>query len=118
MPWLAVPFADQDRLNELKKRFRVTGIPNLPILKSEDGQLVTANGRKDLHERGVKCIADWNKAVVLNKEREVQRQQDEKELQALHDKLIQIQQEKARAMQIQQLQTQDTGVVIGANLNA
>ena len=79
---------------------------------------MTANGRKDLHERGVKCIADWNKAVVLNKEREVQRQQDEKELQALHDKLIQIQQEKARAMQIQQLQTQDTGVVIGANLNA
>ncbi len=70
MPWLAVPFTETKRLEELKKRFRVIGVPYLPVLKSEDGLLVTVNGRKDIHERGVKCIADWNKTVVLNKERE------------------------------------------------
>ena len=103
MPWLAVPFTDQDRLADLKRRFRVVGIPHLPILKSEDGLLVTPNGRKDIHESGVKTIPEWNKTVVLNKEREQQRLQEEKDLQALNEKLIQIQLEKIRAQQAQAL---------------
>ncbi len=102
MPWLAVPFSDQERLADLKKRFRVIGVPFLPVLKSEDGLLVTVNGRKDIHERGVKCINDWHKTVILNKERESQRQQDEKDLQALNEKLTLIQAEKFRALQAQQ----------------
>ena len=103
MPWLAVPFVDQDRLADLKRRFRVVGIPHLPILKSEDGLLVTPNGRKDIHERGVKTIPDWNKTVILNKERELHRIQEEKDLQALNEKLTLIQLEKTRALQAQAL---------------
>ena len=118
MPWLAVPFSEQGRLLTLKQLYRVIGIPHLPILKSEDGLLVTPNGRKDIHERGVKTIPDWNKTVLLNKERELQRIQEEKDLQALNEKLTLIQLEKTRALQAQALQTQETGVIIGANLNA
>ena len=89
MPWLSVPFADQDRLADLRKRYRVTGVPYLVVLKSEDGGLVTTNGRKDIHERGVATIADWNKTVELNREREIARREQEKELEVLHAKLLQ-----------------------------
>ena len=99
MPWMTIPFSDKERLNDLKKRFRIIGIPHLAILKSDDGQLVTVNGRKDIQERGVKCIEDWNKTVVLNKEREQNRQQYEKELQALNEKLTLIQLEKTKMAQ-------------------
>ena len=90
MPWLAVPFGEQDRLAEIRKRYRVNGIPYLVILKSEDGTLVTTNGRKDIHERGVATIGDWNKTVELNKEREAARREQEKELELLNAKLLQI----------------------------
>ena len=66
MPWLAVPYHDGARAQALRQRYRVTGIPQLVVVKSEDGSLVTLKGRKDLHEQGVKTIADWNKTVELN----------------------------------------------------
>jgi thiol-disulfide isomerase/thioredoxin len=70
MPWLTISHSDQARIKSLKERYRVTGIPHLVIVKSDDGKLVTPSGRKDIHERGFKTIEDWNKAVELNKERE------------------------------------------------
>lgn len=52
--------------------------------------LVTVKGRKDIHEQGVKSIADWNKTVELNKEREHQRKVEEQELEVLRAKLTQL----------------------------
>lgn len=56
MPWLAVSFDDTARIQALKARYRVTGIPQLVVVKSEDGTLVTVRGRKDIHEQGIKTI--------------------------------------------------------------
>ncbi len=57
------------------------------MVKSEDGTLVTVRGRKDIHEQGVKTIADWNKTVELNRERAEKRRQEEAEQEALRLKL-------------------------------
>ena len=100
MPWLAVPFTDQERIKSLKQRYRVVGTPHLVVVKSEDGNLVTTRGRKDIHEQGVKTIADWNKTVELNKEREQLRKVEEKEMEILYAKLLQIQLEKSAQAQL------------------
>ena len=73
MPWLAVPFVDKARAAALRQKYRVTGIPQLVVVRSEDGCLVTVKGRKDIHELGVKTITDWHKTEELNREREEQR---------------------------------------------
>jgi uncharacterized sporulation protein YeaH/YhbH (DUF444 family) len=81
------------------------------VVKSEDGALVTLKGRKDIHEQGVKTIADWNKTVELNVERKAALKDEETELEALRLKLIQLQLEKTMALQQQQ---NESAVVIGA----
>lgn len=37
MPWLAIPFNDKARAQSLRQRYRVVGIPQLVVVKSEDG---------------------------------------------------------------------------------
>lgn len=113
MSWLSIPFADHARIKSLQQRYRVVGIPNLVVVRSEDGALVTVRGRKDIHEQGVKTIADWQKTMELNKEREQNRKNEEAELEALRLKLTQLQLEKSMAIQ-QQMQSLTTE--IGANL--
>ena len=43
-PWLALPFGDRKRKNDLSKKFTVSGIPSLVIL-SPDGEVITKDGR-------------------------------------------------------------------------
>lgn len=43
-PWLALPFSDRERKNQLSKKFKVNGIPSLIIL-DKDGNLITEDGR-------------------------------------------------------------------------
>jgi len=44
MPWLALPFADRKRKEELSARFGVNGIPAL-VLLDKDLSIITTNGR-------------------------------------------------------------------------
>jgi len=44
MPWLAVPYEDRTRKNDLSKLYGVEGIPTF-VLVNSDGQLITKNGR-------------------------------------------------------------------------
>ena len=44
MPWLALPFSDRDRKNQLSKLYKVSGIPSLVVVDQE-GNLVTSEGR-------------------------------------------------------------------------
>jgi nucleoredoxin len=45
MPWLAVPFDDKDRIEELGSVFEVQGIPHLAIIDPKTGKIITGNGR-------------------------------------------------------------------------
>ncbi|KAL7536697.1 hypothetical protein ACHAXR_007345 [Thalassiosira sp. AJA248-18] len=56
MPWLALPFHNQDKKEELSARYKVSGIPTLVILDS-DGELITDNGRMAVSNES--CIEDF-----------------------------------------------------------
>ena len=53
-----VPFAQQEKIEELMKRFKVVGIPTLAILHP-DGTVLTTNGRGAVSSNKKSCIASW-----------------------------------------------------------
>ncbi|XP_004384286.1 nucleoredoxin-like protein 2 [Trichechus manatus latirostris] len=55
--WLALPFHDPFRL-ELKKRYNITAIPKLVIVK-QSGEVITDKGRKQIREHGLPCFRNW-----------------------------------------------------------
>ena len=48
MPWLAVPFKDEDLRSRLKQRFGVNAIPSIVILDAKTGAMVADEGRYEL----------------------------------------------------------------------
>jgi len=44
MPWMALPYSDRERKEELSKKFKVQGIPSVVIL-SGDGEVINKDGR-------------------------------------------------------------------------
>ena len=60
MPWLAIPFNDP-RIENIKERFNVTGIPIFIILETTTGKLITLKGRKDVQEQGLESMSNWEK---------------------------------------------------------
>ncbi|XP_023050511.1 nucleoredoxin-like protein 2 isoform X3 [Piliocolobus tephrosceles] len=61
--WLALPFHDPYR-HELRKRYNVTTIPKLVIVK-QNGEVITNKGRKQIRERGLACFQDWVEAADI-----------------------------------------------------
>ncbi|EHH24218.1 nucleoredoxin-like protein 2 [Macaca nemestrina] len=61
--WLALPFHDPYR-HELRKRYNVTAIPKLVIVK-QNGEVITNKGRKQIRERGLACFQDWVEAADI-----------------------------------------------------
>ncbi|XP_049751548.1 nucleoredoxin-like protein 2 [Elephas maximus indicus] len=61
--WLALPFHDPLRL-ELKKRYDVTAIPKLVVVK-QSGEVITDKGRKQIRERGLSCFRNWVEAADI-----------------------------------------------------
>ena len=47
MPWLAVPFAERDIAQKLRKRYGASRIPCLVVL-DDQGNLVTKDGRTEI----------------------------------------------------------------------
>lgn len=57
MPWVALPFGDS-RKDELKKEYKIIGIPHLLVLKP-DGTVVVHNGRADVQKKKVQAYEEW-----------------------------------------------------------
>ena len=47
MPWLAVPYDQEDRIQTLKMSYGINGIPTLVVLDPQ-GKLITYEARKDI----------------------------------------------------------------------
>jgi len=62
MPWLAVPLAEQDRINELRAVCQVAGIPKL-VLMRKDGTLASEACRMDVEQKGPLALAAWRQLV-------------------------------------------------------
>jgi nucleoredoxin len=59
MPWLALPYSERQRAQELGNRFGVQGIPAL-ILVDQNGNMKHAACRGDVMNKGPACLADWD----------------------------------------------------------
>ncbi|HPC18846.1 MAG: redoxin family protein [Kiritimatiellae bacterium] len=57
MPWVAVPFGDK-RIDLLKKKFSVSGIPKLVVI-DDAGQILSANARGEVTAQGVQAFDRW-----------------------------------------------------------
>ena len=92
MPWMTLPFEDK-RIETLKEDFNITQIPQLTVLDAKTGYLITHKGRKDIHEQGQKCIKDWSKLLVINKEKDEKRKNEEEKLKEQNEQnLLKMQQ--------------------------
>ena len=103
MPWFSFHFQDP-RIQKLKQKFFITGVPVMLVLDAKTGQLITKRGRKDVHEQGTKCLRDWEKLLKLNlerihrelKEQEVKLQEDEEIRRKFEEEQKRIAEEQAR----------------------
>lgn len=48
-------------LSELKKRYDITVIPKVVVIK-QNGAVITNKGRKQIRERGLACFQNWVEA--------------------------------------------------------
>ncbi len=49
MPFVAIPYTDEQRIQNLKQRFGINGIPTLVVLDGKrGGELISYDGRADL----------------------------------------------------------------------
>ena len=62
MPWLTVPFGSKAVRESLAKRFGVSGIPMLALLK-RDGSLALNSCKGDVESRGPAAIERWRAAL-------------------------------------------------------
>ncbi|VTJ91536.1 Hypothetical predicted protein, partial [Marmota monax] len=49
---------------ELKRRYDITAIPRLVILRP-NGEVITSKGRKQIRERGLACFQNWVEAAEV-----------------------------------------------------
>ena len=57
MPWVAVPFGDK-RIDELKKKFSVSGIPKLVVI-DDTGKTLSADARGQVMQKGASAFEEW-----------------------------------------------------------
>ena len=60
MPWLAVPYDDQDTIEKLNTKYGVRGIPTLLII-DKDGNVLNGDGRMDIAQAKdpVEVVKGW-----------------------------------------------------------
>ena len=63
MQWLAVEFGTKE-INDLKKRYKVKGIPTLVIV-GPDGKTITENGRGDVMSKAATALDAWKKKAGI-----------------------------------------------------
>jgi len=59
-PWLALPFSDREKKDQLSKKFKVQGIPSVVVL-GPDGELITTDGRSAMSKdtKGLNMPLGW-----------------------------------------------------------
>ena len=65
MPWLSMPFGEDDeninpKIKELKSRFGVKEMPILVVVEARQLRLINFHGRKDIRD-GMDAIHRWRK---------------------------------------------------------
>lgn len=61
-PWLAIPFKN-DASVELRWKYDVTSLPQLIVVKKEDGQIITRKGKEELLDIGLNVLVTWTEYI-------------------------------------------------------
>ena len=62
MPFCAIPYQEEQRIQNLKQRFGINGIPTLIIIDfNRGGELVSYDGRVDLQNHQEQAFEMWVK---------------------------------------------------------
>jgi len=65
MPWLAIPFGNESRIQSMKQRYGINGIPTLIVL-DHDGHLIGYDGRQNIQDHSDKAFEVWEKQKASN----------------------------------------------------
>jgi len=60
MPWCAVPYTDELRIQNLKQKFGISGIPTLVVL-DKNGDVISHEGRADVQNSQAAAFEIWQK---------------------------------------------------------
>lgn len=60
MPFAAIPYTDEQRIQNLKQRFGINGIPTLVVLDRK-GEMVSFEGRTDIQNHQEGAFELWQK---------------------------------------------------------
>ena len=63
MPFCAVPYSDEQRIQNLKQRFGINGIPTLVVLDKQ-GEMVSFEGRVDIQNHQEAAFEIWQKKAA------------------------------------------------------
>ena len=58
MPWLSLTSHDDKRIEALKEKFAIIGIPHLVVLEP-NGNILIQNGRPDVQKKGIVAFDEW-----------------------------------------------------------
>lgn len=61
--WFAVPFGNE-MIAELKSRYHITAIPKLIVI-TDEGEVITERGRKEINDQGPDCYKSWAHTVAV-----------------------------------------------------
>lgn len=61
-PWLAIPFESNTSV-ELRWKYDVTSLPQLIVVKKDDGLVISRKGREELMKLGVNVLVTWTEYV-------------------------------------------------------
>lgn len=60
--WLAIPFKN-DTSVELRWKYDVTSLPQLIVVRKDDGLIITRKGKEELMELGLNVLVTWTEYV-------------------------------------------------------
>ena len=63
MPWLGVPYKEEDLRSRLKQRFGINAIPSIVILDAKTGAMVADEGRFELQTNVESALEIWEKKL-------------------------------------------------------
>ena len=65
MPFAAIPYIDEQRIQNLKQRYGINGIPTLVVLDfNRGGELISYDGRADLQNHSEGALEIWLKKAM------------------------------------------------------
>ena len=75
MPWLAIPFDNEDKKDACSEKFDISGLPTLVLLNGENGEIISKGGRALVEEYGADAFP-FNEERIKECQEEMKKKKD------------------------------------------